>query len=204
LDGAFFITHSIGLYLPVTHLILDGEVIVPTESGHSDFGCARDQATARRDCGWRAGSAKSHGLTIVTAESCTAGAIATALSTAPGAADYFLGGFVTYTKKMKNKILRVPLKLLKNKGAVCREVAEAMAAGALKLADADIAVSVTGVAGPEPDEDGNPVGLVFCGAAMRKRKPIVVRHFFEGLSRDAINQAATEETLTLLQHVCRQ
>jgi PncC family amidohydrolase len=148
--------------------------------------------------------AKSHGLTIVTAESCTAGAVATALSTAPGAADYFLGGFVTYTKQMKNKILRVPLKILKNKGAVCREVAEAMAAGALKLADADVAVSVTGVAGPEPDEDGNPVGLVFCGAAMRRRKPIVVRHFFEGLSRDAINQAATEETLTLLQHVCRR
>jgi nicotinamide-nucleotide amidase len=148
--------------------------------------------------------AKSCDLRIVTAESCTAGAVATALSTAPGAADYFLGGFVTYTKKMKNKILRVPLKILKNKGPVCREVAEAMAAGALKLADADIAVSVTGVAGPEPDEDGNPVGLVFCGAAMRRRKPIVVRHFFEGFSRDAINQAATEETLTLLQHVCRR
>jgi PncC family amidohydrolase len=93
--------------------------------------------------------AKSYDLTIVTAESCTAGAVATALSSAPGAADYFLGGFLTYTKKMKNKILRVPLKILKNKGAVCREVAEAMAAGALKLADADIAVSVTGVAGPE-------------------------------------------------------
>src|SRR4030095_1606435 len=97
--------------------------------------------------------AKSYDLTIVTAESCTAGAIATALSTAPGAADYFLGSFVTYSKKMKNKILRVPLTILKNKGAVCREVAEAMAAGALKLAEADIAVAVTAVAGPEPDED---------------------------------------------------
>jgi Competence-damaged protein len=82
--------------------------------------------------------AKSYDLTIVTAESCTAGAVATALSSAPGAADYFLGGFLTYTKKMKNKILRVPLKILKNKGAVCREVAEAMAAGALKVAGPEL------------------------------------------------------------------
>ena len=60
---------------------------------------------------------------------------------------------------MKNVVLGVPLKLLKHKGAVCKEVAEAMAIGALKMARANLAVAVTGVAGPEPDEDGNPVGL---------------------------------------------
>jgi PncC family amidohydrolase len=78
-----------------------------------------------------------------------------------------------------------------------------MALGALKLAPADIAVAVTGVAGPEPDEDGNPVGLVFCSAAGRARKVVTVRHFFEGLSREATIQASVEETLTLLEQFCQ-
>jgi PncC family amidohydrolase len=143
--------------------------------------------------------AKARGLTIVTAESCTAGAVATSLSKASGAAEHFQGGFVTYTKEMKSSVLGVPLKLLEQKGAVCEEVVEAMALGALKLAPADIAVAVTGVAGPEPDEDGNPVGLVFCSAAGPARKVVTVRHFFEGLSREATIQASVEETLTLLE-----
>jgi nicotinamide-nucleotide amidase len=71
--------------------------------------------------------AKAGNLTIVTAESCTTGAVATALSKAPGAGAYFHGGFVTYTKEMKNTVLGVPMELLKHKGAVCAEVAEAMA-----------------------------------------------------------------------------
>ncbi len=78
--------------------------------------------------------AKARGLTIVTAESCTAGAVATSLSKASGAGEHFQGGFVTYTKEMKSSVLGVPLKLLQQKGAVCEEVAEAMALGALKLA----------------------------------------------------------------------
>jgi nicotinamide-nucleotide amidase len=143
--------------------------------------------------------AKVGHLTIVTAESCTAGAVATALSKAPGAGDYFHGGFVTYTKPMKNTVLGVPLKLLKHKGAVCKEVAEAMAIGALKMARANIAVAVTGVAGPEPDEDENPVGLVFCSAARSNRKAVTARHLFEGLSREAVINASVEETLKLLE-----
>ena len=146
--------------------------------------------------------AKARGLTIVTAESCTAGAVATSLSKASGAAEHFQGGFVTYTKEMKSSVLGVPLKLLEQKGAVCEEVVEAMALGALKLAPADIAVAVTGVAGPEPDEDGNPVGLVFCSAAGPARKVVTVRHF-EGLSGEATIQASVEETLTLLEQFCQ-
>jgi PncC family amidohydrolase len=73
-----------------------------------------------------------------------------------------------------------------------------MAIGALKLSPANIAVAVTGVAGPEPDEDGNPVGLVFCSAARTNRKAVTARHFFDGLSREAVIKAAVEETLTLL------
>lgn len=143
--------------------------------------------------------AKAGNLTMVTAESCTAGAVATALSKAPGAGDYFHGGFVTCTKEMKNTVLGVPMELLKHKGAVCAEVAEAMAMGALKLAPADVAVAVTGVAGPEPDEDGNPVGLVFCSAARSTQKAVTVRHFFGGLSRETTIKASVEETLTLLE-----
>jgi nicotinamide-nucleotide amidase len=138
-------------------------------------------------------------MTIVTAESCTAGAVATALSKAPGAGDYFHGGFVTYTKPMKNVVLDVPLKILRDKGAVCKEVAEAMAIGALKKAHANLAVAVTGVAGPEPDEDGNPVGLVFCSAARLNCKAVAARHFFHGLSQEAVLQASIEEALTLLE-----
>jgi nicotinamide-nucleotide amidase len=144
-------------------------------------------------------AAKAAELTIVTAESCTAGAVATALSKAPGAGDYFHGGFVTYTKPMKNIVLGVPLTLLKHKSAVCEEVAEAMATGALKLSPANIAVAVTGVAGPEPDEDGNPVGLVFCSAARTNRKAVTARHFFDRLPREAVIKAAVEGTLTLLE-----
>jgi PncC family amidohydrolase len=143
--------------------------------------------------------AKLRDLTIVTAESCTAGAVATSLSKVPGAGEHFHGGFVTYTKEMKSAVLGVPKKLLQQKGAVCEDVAEAMALGALKLAPADIAVAVTGVAGPEPDEDGNPVGLVFCSAAGPARKIVTVRHFFQGLSREGTIKASVKETLTLLE-----
>lgn len=147
--------------------------------------------------------AKFRNLTIVTAESCTAGAVATALSKAPGAGDHFHGGFVTYTKEMKGAALGVSMELLKQRGAVCLEVAEAMALGALKLTPADISAAVTGVVGPEPDEDGNPVGLVFCSAAGLKRKTMTVRHFFEGLSPDETMKAAIQETLTLLEQFCQ-
>ena len=143
--------------------------------------------------------AKACNLTIVTAESCTAGAVATTLSKAPGAGGYFHGGFVTYTKQMKNSVLGVSMELLKEKGAVCMEVAEAMASGALSSSPADIAVSVTGVAGPEPDDDGNPVGLVFCSAAGLKRKSVTTRHFFDALSPEETINAAVMETLTLLE-----
>jgi len=122
---------------------------------------------------------------------------------APGAGDRFHGGFVTYTKEMKNAVLGISMKVLKQKGAVCSEVAEAMATAALKLTPADVAIAGTGVAGPEPDEDGNPVGLVFCSAARSNRRTVTVRHFFEDLSPDATIKATVEEALTLLEQCCQ-
>jgi nicotinamide-nucleotide amidase len=106
-------------------------------------------------------------LSLVTAESCTAGALAQAFATGEGASQWFHGGIVTYTKQMKTRALGVPTSLLIEKTAVSAEVALAMVAGALACSPADIAVSITGVAGPEPDEDGNPVGLIHCAAALR-------------------------------------
>ena len=82
---------------------------------------------------------------------------------------------------------------------MCAEVAEEMAIGALTRSSADIAIAVTGVAGPEPDDDGNPVGLVFCSATGLKRKTVTARHFFEGLSREGTIKATLAETLTLLE-----
>ena len=102
--------------------------------------------------------AKAAGLGIVTAESCTAGLMCQVLSDAEGASEAFHGGFVTYTKAHKSCALGVPQALLREKGAVCAEVVRAMAEGALRHSHAGISAAITGVAGPEPDEDGNPVG----------------------------------------------
>lgn len=149
-------------------------------------------------------TAKSCGVTLVTAESCTAGAIANALSRAPGAGDRLHGGFVTYTKEMKTRVLGVDAALLQQKTAVCAEIAEAMALGALQRSPADVAVAVTGVAGPEPDEDGNPVGLVFVCAATTGAAPVVSRHHFKGPAPEAIIAAAICESLHLLKQACRR
>jgi nicotinamide-nucleotide amidase len=104
-------------------------------------------------------------LTIVTAESCTAGKLSALLSEAPGAAERLHGSFVTYTKANKVKALDVSESLLADQGAVCPDVALAMAQGALSHSPADVAVAITEVAGPDPDKDGNPLGRVCIGLA---------------------------------------
>lgn len=111
--------------------------------------------------------AKEKGLSIVTAESCTSGLLASVLSEAPVAAECLDGGFVTYIKQNKTTALGVPEELLRTKGAVNGEVARAMAEGALERLLAELAATITGVAGPSAGEDGNPVGLVFIAIARR-------------------------------------
>lgn len=107
------------------------------------------------------------GTTIVTAESCTAGALARALAAEEGAGRALFGGFIVYTKDAKSEVLGVSPALLAERSAVCRDVALAMARGAIDRTSAGLAIAVTGVAGPEPDEDGNPVGLVHVAVADR-------------------------------------
>jgi PncC family amidohydrolase len=98
---------------------------------------------------------------LVTAESCSAGLLAACLSGVPGAGECLHGGIVAYTKMMKHAVLGVPERMLSEKTAVCAAVAHAMADGAVHRTPADAAIAITGVAGPEPDEDGNAVGLMF-------------------------------------------
>ena len=109
--------------------------------------------------------ARARGLTLGTAESCTGGLIAKRITDIPGSACAFKGGVVSYHCEIKAGVLGVSQALLDEKGAVCAEVAREMALGARKVLGCALAVSVTGVAGPDPDERGNPVGLVFTALA---------------------------------------
>ena len=110
-------------------------------------------------------ASRSRGLKIATAESCTGGLIAAILTEVPGSSDVFERGFVTYSNESKTEQLGVPAELIAQHGAVSEEVARAMAAGALKHSRADIAVAVTGVAGPGGGTTAKPVGLVHLVAA---------------------------------------
>jgi nicotinamide-nucleotide amidase len=139
--------------------------------------------------------AKEAGLGIVTAESCTAGLMCQVLSDAEGATQAFDGGFVTYTKQHKSCALGVPEALLREKGAVCGEVARAMAEGALKHSKAGISAAITGVAGPEPDEDGNPVGRVCIGVARRGFPPHEFERHYPNVGRDEIRRRAVADAL---------
>lgn len=119
--------------------------------------------------------AKRRGVKIVTAESCTGGGIAAAITRISGSAKYFDRGFVTYSNEAKRQMLGVSQRALKRFGAVSEEVAREMAAGALKKCDADIAVSVTGIAGPTGAAPGKPVGTVWFAWAARGG-PVQSRH----------------------------
>ncbi|MDE6954801.1 MAG: nicotinamide-nucleotide amidohydrolase family protein, partial [Oscillospiraceae bacterium] len=109
--------------------------------------------------------ARDRGLTLGTAESCTGGLIAKRLTDVPGSACAFLGGVVSYHCEVKAGLLGVSQALLDERGAVCAQVAEQMAQGAIRALGCDLAVSATGVAGPDPDDRGNPVGLVYVSLA---------------------------------------
>ena len=142
--------------------------------------------------------AKERGLTLATVESCTAGALATLLAEAPGAADTFHGGFIVYTKANKSAAVGVPPALIEKHTAVSAAVAQAMARGGLDRCPADIVVAITGVAGPEPDEDGNPVGLVHIALACRDGTVRHVERRFGEQPKKRICSAALRAALALL------
>jgi nicotinamide-nucleotide amidase len=143
-------------------------------------------------------------LTVVTAESCTAGLIASALSKAKGAGDQLHGGFVAYTKEQKQSSLGVDGQLLAKSGAVNAAVARAMAEGALQHSPAHIALASTGVAGPAPDEDGCKVGTLFLAVAAQGRECVVEEHFFKNVSPDRFLNRAILRGLDLLLSVTQE
>jgi nicotinamide-nucleotide amidase len=108
---------------------------------------------------------KERGLTLGTAESCTGGLMAKRMTDLAGASTVFKGGVVSYTNEVKHNVLGVSRELLDQQGAVCADVARAMAQGARKVLKSDLALSATGVAGPDRDDRGSPVGLVYVGLA---------------------------------------
>lgn len=136
------------------------------------------------------------GKTLTTAESCTGGGIGAALTAIPGSSSVYKGGIISYTNWVKHNLLGVEEALLERLGAVSAPVAEAMAAGARRVLDADIAVSVTGLAGPGGDEYGNPVGRVYIGYS--DENVTVSREYTFSGDRDAVRRQATEEALTLI------
>lgn len=142
--------------------------------------------------------AKRKGLTIITAESCTCGMLAALLSEAEGASQHLHGGFVTYTKDNKAAALGVPLEILRRDGAVCEPVVRAMAEGALDRSPADLSIAVTGVAGPSPDDDGNPVGLVHLATARRGRPTLHIERAYGDLGRHTVLERAMTDALHLL------
>jgi nicotinamide-nucleotide amidase len=143
-------------------------------------------------------------LIIVTAESCTGGLLAAALSQAEGASDVLAGAFVTYTKDQKTKALGIPRKILERDGAVTADIATRMAVQARARSKADIAISVTGVLGPKPDQDGNPVGLVFIGCARGRNSVEVVEKRFPRMSHDRLRMLTALTALETVERFLRK
>lgn len=136
-------------------------------------------------------------LRIATAESCTGGMIAAALTDIAGSSDVFERGFVTYSNEAKTEQIGVPADLIAHHGAVSVHVAREMAVGALKRSRGDVAVAVTGIAGPGGGSEAKPVGLVYLAVARKGSDPAIERHLFHG-DRAAIRQATVERALEML------
>jgi nicotinamide-nucleotide amidase len=140
------------------------------------------------------------GLKIATAESCTGGLLAACLTEIAGSSDVVERGFVTYSNAAKIEDLGVSPELLRSHGAVSAEVAEAMAAGALARSRAEVAVSLTGIAGPGGASADKPVGLVYLGGARRGSTPRHERHLLPG-DRGAVRLASVAAALDLLRRL---
>ncbi len=136
-------------------------------------------------------------LMLVTAESCTGGMVATAITDISGSSGWFERGFVTYSNQAKSEMIGVPADLIEKHGAVSEPVARQMAEGARREADADFALSTTGIAGPGGGTGEKPVGTVFLALAERGVETLVWREFFP-TDRETFKQLATQSALNAL------
>ena len=141
---------------------------------------------------------RERGLTLAAAESCTGGLIAKRITDLPGASEVFRGGVVSYTNGVKAGALGVPEALLEEYGAVSEPVARAMAEGCRKVCGSDLAVSVTGVAGPDTDDRGNEIGMVFIALASGKGTICKRISCGKGRGRDRVRSAAAQQAFDLL------
>ncbi len=150
---------------------------------------------------------RTHGLKVATAESCTGGLVAGALTEIPGSSDVLDRGFVTYSNAAKQAMLDaakqamlgVPASILERHGAVSRETADAMAAGALAMSNADLAVAITGIAGPGGGSAEKPVGLVHFAAAARDGRRVHREKRYGDVGRSAVRTQAVAEALAMLE-----
>jgi nicotinamide-nucleotide amidase len=144
-------------------------------------------------------SCRARGLKIATAESCTGGLVAAALTEIAGSSDVVDRGFVTYSNAAKQAMLGVPAATLKRYGAVSAETAAAMAKGALARSQVDVAVAITGIAGPSGGTKLKPVGLVYFAAASRDGQLVERSRRFGKIGRRRVRQRSVVEALALLQ-----
>ena len=143
------------------------------------------------------------GLKIATAESCTGGLVAALLTEISGSSAVVERGFVTYSNEAKTELIGVPADLIATHGAVSEPVARAMAEGALAHSRADVAVGITGVAGPTGGTATKPVGLVHFGLARKGAPTVHLERRFGDLGRANVRRRAVEEALTLLEQAIR-
>jgi nicotinamide-nucleotide amidase len=143
-------------------------------------------------------------LTIAAAESCTGGLLAATLTEIPGSSDVFDRGFVTYSNDAKIAMLGVPVDLLATFGAVSRETAQAMASGALAQAGVDLAVAITGIAGPGGALPGKPVGLVHIAAASRGGQRSHQARQFGDIGRAGVRRESVRHALAMLRELAEQ
>ena len=141
---------------------------------------------------------RERGLTLSAAESCTGGLIAKRMTDLPGASKVFRGGVVSYTDDVKAGVLGVNRALLAGCGAVSEPVARAMAEGCRKVCGSDLAVSVTGVAGPDSDERGNPVGTVYIALASAEGTICKELSCGKGRGRDRVRTAAAHSAFDMI------
>ena len=139
------------------------------------------------------------GKTLVTAESITGGGIGAALTDVPGSSTVYKGGIISYCDDVKNRILGVPEIVLSQYGAVSAQTAQAMASGARKILNADVAVSVTGLAGPDADTFGNPVGTVYIGYC-DERQCVSREYHFAGNREEVRNQTVASALHLILEY----
>ena len=144
---------------------------------------------------------RTRGLKVVTAELCTGGLVAGALTAIAGSSDVVDRGFVTYSNAAKTDMLGIPAELITKHGAVSEPVARAMAEGALSRSAAEISVAITGIAGPGGATDTKPVGLVHLAATRRGRPTLHLERRYGDLGRSAVRDAAVLDALELIERV---